>query len=540
MKNNELKIKIVNNLKEILLKEYNLENKKINIEKPNDFKNGNFSSNIAMVLTKELKINPREIAETIINEFKVDEIEKIEIAGPGFINFYVKDNYLRNVIKEILNSNQIIFDTNENNNYNVEYVSANPTGDLHLGHARNAVIGDSVSRLLKKINNKVDTEYYINDAGAQMKNLALSTLHFYKEILGIESNLPEDGYGGGDIKNIAKKIYKEYGDTKIDEDINWFLEYSYAINLEELKKVLLDLNIEFDYWISERDLHSAGKVEENLNILEKKGDIYIEDGAMFLKTSNYHDDKDRVLKKANGDFTYFASDVAYHIDKFNRGYTNLIDVWGGDHHGYINRVKSSIASLGYADDKFEVLIIQMINILQNNKRVKMSKRKGTSVTIRNLLEELDADTIRFFFLMRSADTQLDFDLDLAKSQSSDNPIYYIQYAHARINTLLTKAEELKIYGSGEISKLSELEKEIITHLNNYEIIIINAANKRLPHLVCNYLFELANLYHRYYNDENVFNNKKEEINDKIIIAKAIKKILADGLDTIGINAKDRM
>lgn len=533
---------IKGSIKSIIKSLYDFDVEQVELESPNDVNNGNLSTNVCLKITKLVGKNPMEIAQEVVDQLEVDGIDTIEVKKPGFINFFYGNEFFNQKVNEIIDTQEFIFDTNEHNYYNVEYVSANPTGDLHLGHARNAVYGDSICRLLRKIGNKVDSEYYINDAGSQMINLGLSVQYFYLQKLGIELDFPEDGYRGQEIQDIASEIYNEYGEEKKDEDVVWFREYAYAKNLEEIKRILKELHIEFDIWTSERSLYEKNMVEENLNTLATKGDIYYQDDAMWLATSKYFDDKDRVLKKSDGNYTYFASDVAYHMDKFNRGYSNLIDVWGGDHHGYINRVKSSISSLGQSADKFEVLIIQMINILQNNERVKMSKRSGTSVTIKDLLKEIDVDSLRYFFLMRSADTQVDFDIELAKQQNADNPIYYIQYAHARIAKLLQKALEENIKPDSNISneEFSDNEKEIIAFLNTYPKVVVNAANKRLPHLICNYLYDLASLYHRYYNQEHVFSDKNTNINGKINIAFAIQKIIKDGLNSIGINAKDNM
>lgn len=533
---------IKGSIKLIIKSLYDIDVEQVELESPNDVNNGNLSTNVCLKITKLVGKNPMEIAQEVVDQLEVDGIDTIEVKKPGFINFFYGNEFFNQKVNEIIEAQEFIFDTNEHNYYNVEYVSANPTGDLHLGHARNAVYGDSICRLLRKIGNKVDSEYYINDAGSQMNNLGLSVQYFYLQKLGIELDFPEDGYRGQEIQDIASEIYNEYGEDKKDEDAVWFREYAYAKNLEEIKRILKELHIEFDIWTSERSLYEKNMVEENLNTLATKGDIYSQDDAMWLATSKYFDDKDRVLKKSDGNYTYFASDVAYHMDKFNRGYSNLIDVWGGDHHGYINRVKSSISSLGQSADKFEVLIIQMINILQNNERVKMSKRSGTSVTIKDLLKEIDADSLRYFFLMRSADTQVDFDIELAKQQNADNPIYYIQYAHARIAKLLQKALEENIKPDSNVSneEFSDNEKEIIAFLNTYPKVVVNAANKRLPHLICNYLYDLASLYHRYYNQEHVFNDKNTNVNGKINIAFAIQKIIKDGLNSIGINAKDNM
>lgn len=533
---------IKGSIKSIIKSLYDIDVEEVELESPNDVNNGNLSTNVCLKITKLVGKNPMEIAQEVVDQLEVDGIDTIDVKKPGFINFFYGIEFFNQKVNEIIDAQEFIFDTNEHNYYNVEYVSANPTGDLHLGHARNAVYGDSICRLLRKIGNKVDGEYLINDAGSQMNNLGLSVQYFYLQKFGIELDFPEDGYRGQDIQDIASEIYNEYGEDKKDEDVVWFREYAYAKNLEEIKRILKELHAEFDIWTSERSFYEKNMVEESINALATKGVIYSQDDAIWLATSKYFDDKDRVLKKSDGDYTYFASDVAYHMDKFNRGYSNLIDVWGGDHHGYINRVKSSISSLGQSADKFEVLIIQMINILQNNERVKMSKRSGTSVTIKDLLKEIDVDSLRYFFLMRSADTQVDFDIELAKQQNADNPIYYIQYAHARIAKLLQKALEENIKPDSNISneEFSDNEKEIIAFLNTYPKVVVNAANKRLPHLICNYLYDLASLYHRYYNQEHVFSDKNTNINGKINIAFAIQKIIKDGLNSIGINANDNM
>lgn len=542
MKIDNIEVIIKENISDVINDKFKLEEEvNVEIEKPKDIVNGNLSTNIALKLAKPLKSNPMEIASSIVSGLDLSGIT-VEIKNPGFINFYFDKELYQQIVDEVLSKDEFIFDTNNHAYYNVEYVSANPTGDLHLGHARNAVFGDTICRLLRKTGNKVDAEYYINDAGAQMNNLGLSVQYYYLQNFDIDMEFPIDGYRGQEIKDIASDIVKEFGDSKINEDMEFFREYGYKRNLEEIKRIMKLLNIEFDIWTSERDLHSSNKVENNLKFLEQKGDIFYEDDAMWLATSKYFDDKDRVLKKSDGAYTYFASDVAYHIDKFDRGYSDLIDVWGGDHHGYINRVKSAIASLGYESDKFEVLTIQMINILQNSERVKMSKRKGTSFTIKDLLKEIDADSLRYFFIARSCDTQVDFDIEVAKKQNSDNPIYYIQYAHTRISALLNKAKDMGVEPNlnHKISEFSDLEKEILAYINTYGQMIISASEKRLPHLVCNYLYDLASLYHKYYEQENVLSNKNGQINDKINIAFVIKKILKDGLATIGIEAKDSM
>lgn len=538
----QLKKEIVNKLATYLIQTYNVEDIDIKIEVPNDFKNGNLSSNVALKYAKMLGKNPRDLATELVDVLtSIENVEKVEMAGPGFLNVYFTKQFYTDMVFNIqYNDEYGQLSVEKPQNINVEFVSANPTGDLHLGHARGAAYGDSVSRLLKKQGHNVTKEYYINDAGAQMQNLGKSIYHFYLLEANMTSEFPDDGYGGQEIKDMAKIIFNEYGNDKIEESIEWFVEYGYARNLKELKRILKAMNVEFDVWSSEREYHISGKVKNSLDTLQKTGNIYEQDGAIWLNTSKYGDDKDRVIEKQDGSHTYFTSDIAYHIDKFERGFDHLIDVWGGDHHGYMKRVECALEALGHNHTQFEILLIQMINILQNNEKVKMSKRAGTSVTINDLLKEVDSEAIRYFFIMRSPDTQVDFDLDLAKSQSSENPVFYVQYAHARINSLINTFNEKEINLVQSISELSEIEKELVFTLAKFEDVINEAAEKRLPHVLSNYLYELATLYHRYYNAEKVFSNNEQQINDKINIVIAVKQVIKNGLDILGIVAKDNM
>lgn len=512
----------------------------VELEKPKDIKNGTFSTNTAMKLTKELKKNPREIATTLVENFITDEyIEKVEIAGPGFINFYTTAKYSNEIISSI-DENYGQHQSLNNGKYLVEYVSANPTGDLHLGHARGGAYGDALIRIMKKAGYDVTSEYYINDAGNQMKNLGLSVQYFYFEKLGLEVEFPADGYRGQDIQTIASNIYEQFGDSKKDAEVEFFIEFGYAHNLEEIKKILGRINIQFDNWVSERKLYADKEVENSLNTLEASGDLYEEDGAMWLRTSKYFDEKDRTIRKSDGSFTYFAADIAYHINKYNRGYDHLIDIWGADHHGYVARVKSSIQSLGHNPEAFEVPLIQMVSILNDGAAVKMSKRAGTSVTIKDLLEEIDSEALRYFFVMRSPDTQLDFDIKVASEQSMDNPMYYIQYANARISSVLNDCQKREVKLPTELSTISELEAEVISHLSIYPKIISESANKRLPHMICNYLYDLAALFHKYYNMERVFVEDSQVAENKMLMYTAIKHVLVSGLDVLGIEARDEM
>ncbi|MGL5021178.1 MAG: arginine--tRNA ligase [Mycoplasmatales bacterium] len=538
---NYIKIKelINKDIKDSLFRVYNIVVEDIEVELPKEIINGHFSTNVALKNCKVFGTNPRNLAVNIIDNLELNSIfGKVEIAGPGFINFYLSEKYFRDLVIELKKS--ITIDSVEKpEKINVEFVSANPTGDLHLGHARGAAYGDAVSRLLKKVGHDVTSEYYINDAGSQMDKLGMSIKYFYELLCSIDSKLPEGGYGGSEIKEMAQMIFDEHGNSKLNESIEWFREFGYSRNLNEIKRVLGELNVSFDVWSSERFYHETGFVKKSLDVLEKTGDIYKKDDAIWLNTKKYGDDKDRVIEKSDGSHTYFTSDIAYHIDKYNRGFERLINVWGGDHHGYVKRVKCAMESLGHSDS-IEILLIQMINIVRGDEVVKMSKRAGTSVTIKNMLKEIDADSMRYFFVMRSPDTQLDFDLELAQKQSSENPVFYIQYAHARICSLINTAKEKEIFISDNVSKLNDMEIEIINTLASYQLVVKEAANKRLPHILSNYLYELSAKYHQYYNAQKVFILNNDEINDKINIGISIKNVLKDGLDILGINAKDKM
>lgn len=535
----DIEQKIIDQISAIVKSNYDVEIE-VEIEKPKDIKNGTFSTNTAMKLTKELKRNPREIATTLVDGFECDEyIEKVEIAGPGFINFYTTDKYSNDIITSI-DENYGQHAGLNNGKFLVEYVSANPTGDLHLGHARGGAYGDALIRIMKKAGYDVTSEYYINDAGNQMNNLGLSVQYFYFEKLGLEVPFPDDGYRGQDIQAIANNVFEQFGDSKKDEAVEFFTEFGYAHNLEEIKKILGRINISFDNWVSERKLYADKEVENSLNILKESGDLYEEDGAVWLRTSKYFDEKDRTIRKSDGSFTYFAADIAYHINKYNRGFDHLIDIWGADHHGYVARVKSSIESLGHNPEAFEVPLIQMVSILNDGAAVKMSKRAGTSVTIKDLLEEIDSEALRYFFVMRSPDTQLDFDIKTASEQSMDNPMYYIQYANARISSVLNDCVKREITMPTELSVITDLEAEVISHLSTYPKVITEAANKRLPHIICNYLYDLASLFHKYYNQERVFVEDQSVAANKMLMYTAIKHVLVSGLDVLGIEARDEM
>ncbi len=527
-------------IKNILSNKYNIDKKTIVFENPKEIQNGNLSTNIALQLTRDLKQNPIIIAEAIASEIQISEyISEVKVAKPGFINIYFSDSYFKMLIEEV-DINYGSFKRKDQKKYLIEYISANPTGDLHLGHLRNAVYGNALVNLMKKAGYNVGTEYYLNDAGAQMNNLGLSARYFYLLLCNQEVDFPEDGYRGKDIESIGKMIFDEFNNQKKDESIDFFIEYSYKINLENIKSILEDINIRIDSWVSEKELFKNDIVKDTLQILEDSNDLYEKDGALWLRTSKYLDEKDRVLKKSTGEYTYFTADVAYHIEKYKKGFTNLINIWGADHHGYIPRIKSSIFSMGQDPDTLEIPIIQMVNLLEDSKTLKMSKRAGTSVTIKRLLSEIDKDVIKYFFVMRSPDTKLDFDISLAKEQSVNNPIYYINYAYVRINSILNKALEFEYKSKLNNQYFTEIEKNIINLISTYPELIVESANKRLPHIIANFLYNLASLFHKYYDQEKVFTDNPIIVEKKLYLLEKISIIFQDGLNILGIKLKNKM
>lgn len=528
-------------IKEVLQTKYAVEINEINFEKPADIKNGNLSSNLCLKNCKQLGKSPMEIGEFLQEVLTGNKyIEKIEIVKPGFLNFYYSREYFIESLEKIQKEQFKEFSTKEDN-INVEFVSANPTGKLHLGHARNGVFGDSLANVLERVGYKVKREYYINDAGVQMENLGHSVRAFYLEFCGEKLNFPEKGYRGAEILEIAKKLYEHEQDNKKTAPLEFFIEYGYQANMKAIKELMTKLNIKFDHYASEKFYHENKLVEKALMTLSDNQEIYTYEGAKWLKTTKYLDDKDRVLEKSDGTHTYLTSDIAYHADKIERGSNLLIDVWGGDHHGYVARVKSAIRALGYKSDQLEIVLIQMVSIFNGDEKVKMSKRAGTSVTIDDLLEIVSIDVLRYFFIMRSPDTQLDFNLETAAKENSDNPVFYIQYAHARISKILTthRSENREVIKMTP-KKFSDLDVRLIDFLGQYKKTLEEAANVRRPHLIANFIYELAGEFHKYYNAEKILSDDLEMTQNKITIITTVKEMLADGLSLLGIAAKNQM
>jgi arginyl-tRNA synthetase len=522
------------------------------LELPKDKAHGDYSTNMAMQLARVAKKAPRMIAEELVKHFDHSKasIEKIEIAGPGFINFYMNNGYLTELIPAILAAGEKYGETSVGNNQKVqvEFVSANPTGDLHLGHARGAAVGDSLCNVLAKAGYQVSREYYINDAGNQINNLAISVEARYFQALGLEKAMPEDGYHGEDIIGIGKRLVEEFGDKFVhveqQERFDYFREYGLKYEMAKLKKDLEDFRVSFDVWYSETSLYHNGKIDTALQALRDNGHIYEEEGATWFRSTALGDDKDRVLIKQDGSYTYLTPDLAYHKDKLERGFEKLINIWGADHHGYIPRMKAAIEALGYDRDTLEVEIIQLVHLYKNGEKMKMSKRTGKAVTMRELVEEVGLDAVRYFFAMRSADTHLDFDLDLAVSQSNENPVYYAQYAHARISSILRQGEEQGIeFGENAKVGLLQAEKdiELMKKLGEFPQAVSEAAIKRMPHRITNYIFDLASTFHSFYNAEKVLDAEQpEKTKARLALIKGVQITLRNALALIGVSAPEKM
>lgn len=523
----------------------------IHLESPKDKANGDYATNIAMQLTRVARKAPKVIAEAIVSNIDKESanIENIEIAGPGFINITIKKDYLLDVVKTVLEQKENYGRTNSGagEKIQVEFVSANPTGDLHLGHARGSSVGDSLCNVLDFAGYDVSREYYINDAGNQINNLALSIEGRYFEELGHTESMPEDGYRGQDIIDIAKDLVAEHGDKFLnmshEERYAEFRKHGLEVELAKLQKDLADFRVEFDVWFSETSLYENGKIDIALQKLRDNGHIFEEGGATWFRSTTFGDDKDRVLIKNDGSYTYLLPDIAYHEDKISRGFGKLINIWGADHHGYISRMKAAIEALGYDRETLEVSIIQMVQLYKDGEKMKMSKRTGKAVTMRELVDLVGLDAVRYFFAMRSGDSHMDFDLDLAVSQSNENPVFYSQYAHARISSILRQAEEQGLTAStGQLDLLAhEKEIDVLKKIGDFPQVIADAAKQRAPHRVTTYIQELASQFHSFYNANKVLDTSNPEMTRaRLALITAVKTTLANALKTVGVQAPEKM
>ncbi len=521
---------------------------KVELSVPPKKEMGDFATNFAMQGARAFHKNPRQIANEIVSRIELAELDHADIAGPGFINFYLKGDVLYDALAAAMAAGDEYGNLPKKDvpPIMVEYVSANPTGLLHVGHGRGAAMGSALVNLLRVAGYPVTSEYYINDAGNQIDHLAESVNARYLELLGKPCDFPEDGYKGADIIETARHIIDRDGDKYLAMDekerVKIFKEIALKEKLQNLKDDLAAFHVTFDNWFSERTLHQ-GKVKEAVEELRKNGVIYEKDGALWFRTTDYGDDKDRVVVRDNGEPTYFAADIAYHRDKFERGFGTLINIWGADHHGYVCRVKASLKALGYNPDNLTILFLQMVSLYRGGELVKMSKRTGEAVTLEELMDDVGVDAARYFFEMRSLDSQLDFDLDLAKKESSENPVYYIQYAHARIASIRRQAKENGLEEKSDV-KLTlltdESEVELIKKIESYPEEIERAAKDYAPQRIARFAHETAGLFHSFYTKCRIIGVDKELAEARLALVIKAQQVIRHALGVLGVSAPEKM
>ena len=533
----ELLIEAINDsLKKLDFKDISVE---IDVPKQKDF--GDYSTNIAMKLTKVLGKNPLEIANLIVENINNDNITKMEVKAPGFINFFVKKDYLVENIKKVLTEKDRYGSSNIGNGkkVNIEFVSANPTGILHLGNARGGAYGDSLARIMRFSGFDVTEEYYINDAGNQINNLGESLKSRYYEVCGKDYPLPDEGYHGKEIIEMAKNLYEEHQDSLLDKDIEFYKTYATEKLIAKIIADLKEYRINYDVYTSEKEIRNKYNLQNIIDILTKNGYTYERDGALWFKCSSIFDEVDHVLVKEDKTLTYLVPDIAYHLDKYNRGYDKMIDIFGTDHHGYVARLKSSVKALGNDPEKLEVKLLQLVRLIQDGDVVKMSKRTGKSVTLKELIDEVGINAARYYFVKSSLDTQIDFDLNLAKSKSNENPVYYVCYAYARISSILKENDFNEIP-----AKMDALNDEdsynVLEKVYAFPEVVKNAATKELPHLITNYVYDLANTFHNYYSRIRIITDDEEITKERILLIKSVRQTIKNALDLIGVIPPDKM
>ncbi len=527
----------------------------IYFERPKQENHGDWATNAAMQYCKIFRCAPRELAEEIVSRISADKhVKRIEVAGPGFINFYLSNFWMTEVISDVISQRENFGRVNlgDGRKVQVEFVSANPTGPLHVGHGRGAAVGDVTGNILSFAGWDVEKEYYVNDAGLQMSILGRSTQSRYFELLGHPEKFPfpEESYKGHYIYDIAQEIIDargaEFLDQSPEESLPFFKDYAANRILGQIKEELSQFGVTFDNFFSEKSLYDRGLISEAVATLKERGYLYEKDDALWFRTTEYGDDKDRVLMRSNGVPTYFTSDIAYHREKFDRGFERVIDVWGADHHGYVPRMKAAIEALGRDPKKFTILLIQFVNLLRDGEPVKMSTRSGQFVTLQSVVDEVGVDATRYYFLMRRSDSHLDFDLEIAKSQSAENPVYYVQYAHARVCSILQKMREKnislphpEIFDSEEIS--SPEEKRLLTKLAQFPAEVVHAAQDLEPHRIVNYVHELAGDFHSYYNNgSRILEEAGARQATHLLMVEAVRIVLANALRLLGISAPEKM
>lgn len=521
-----------------------IKDEEIVLQKSDSRDHGDYASNLALRKAKSMGKKPIELAQQIAGEFHLDEVDHLEAVMPGFLNFFLKADAMGAIIKEIVEKKDDYgnSDIGKGKKVNIEYVSANPTGTLHLGHARGAALGDCLARIYKKVGYDVTREYYINDAGVQMDHLAESLRARYLEVNGVAAEVPEDGYHGPEILALAKKLTEEIGDAYLknpDEHLEDFKRYGGVHLLEAIKEDLHEFRVDQDVYTSEKAIRDRGDVEM---VLEKiKPFCYEEDGALWLNTTKDGDDKDRVLIKKDGNYTYLLPDIAYHNDKFERGFDLLIDLFGADHHGYIARIKASQKDLGHDPDALNVVLVQMVRLFKNGEEFKMSKRTGNAITMKELIDEVGVDAMRYFFVARSGESHLDFDIDLAQTLGSENPVYYAQYTHARLCGILRNAESYLPFSLKVDRLTTESEKTLLLLLKEYSEVLVTAQRENQPYKVTNYVHLLAQTINEFYTKCRVIDDADKELTDQRLgLVKACEIVLANALSMIGVSAPKKM
>ena len=518
------------------------------LEEPPEKELGDFATNFAMQSARVFRQSPQKIAAAIRDRLTGDWLDHAEVAGPGFLNLYLKKTVLSDTLRAVLAAGEEFGTLPPNGapRIQVEYVSANPTGPLHVGHGRGAAVGSALVKLLRTAGYTVDSEYYVNDAGNQMNLLAVSVNARYLELLGKPVEFPENGYHGADIVETAQRIIDRDGVKYLalpeEERLKLFQDVAYREKLAALEEDLADFGVTFDRWYSERTLHPDA-VRRVVDVLLERGTAYEKDGAVWLRSTDYGDDKDRVIFRDNGVPTYLAADIAYHDDKYRRGYGRLINIWGADHHGYVARVKASMAALGHNPEELTVLLLQMVSLYRDGALVKLSKRTGETVTLRELMEEVGVDAARYFFLMRSLDSQLDFDLDLATRKSNENPVYYIQYAHARISSIFRQADEagIAVRDGAELELLTdETEIALIKKIAAYPEEIARAAAEFAPQRIARYSHELAGAFHSFYNKCRIVGQEPSLASARLALVLAAGRVIRHSLGVLGVSAPEKM
>ena len=549
----------------------------IHLDRPKQAQHGDFACNLAMQLAKPLRANPRQLAQQLIDALPSSaDIEKTEIAGAGFINFFLTRAYKQRVVQRVLNAGERYGSGSgeAGERIQVEFVSANPTGPLHVGHGRGAAYGASLANVLTFAGYEVSREYYVNDAGRQMDILALSTWLRYLELLGEPVQFPPNAYQGDYVRNMAETLRQQQDrglwhpwsqvaagaadvgadpETHLDDLIaatKRLLADAYAgvhrhvldTQLDDCRDDLTEFGVQFDCWYSEKSLYDSRRVDEAVARLTAAGHVYEKDGALWFRSTDFGDEKDRVIRRDNGQFTYFASDIAYHLDKFARGFDRMIDIWGADHHGYIPRVKGALKALGSDDSRLTVALVQFAVLYRNGEKASMSTRSGEFVTLRELRQEVGNDAARFFYVLRKSDQHLDFDLDLAKSRSNENPVYYIQYAHARVCSVLAQwgGDPSSLTGSDTSALVSEHETDLLKRLMDFPETVEAAARDLAPHVIAFYLKDLAAAFHSYYNAERFLADDASVTAARLALALAVRQTLRNGLQLLGVSAPEKM